>query len=203
MLSKYGPTSRHRCDELLTLHKPEASGHFVQFYENDGATIENVAYATAMTLKDGNSAVIVATEKHRLAIKAKLAKAGIDVGSALASHRLTMLDAQETLSSFLVEGWPDSGKFDETVGNVVRQALKDSGNGFVFAFGEMVALLCAAGRPDAAVHLERLWNDLGKKHRFSLYCAYPLDCFGTQPDLEIVLQICDEHGLSVPAEGPL
>ena len=32
--------------------------------------------------------------------------------------------------------------FDDVIGRVVRRATKKSANGFVFVFGEMVALLC-------------------------------------------------------------
>ncbi len=60
----------------------------------------------------------------------------------------------------------------------------------VVAFGEMVAILCAQGRVEAAVQLEKMWNELLRRHNFSLRCAYPLnDRLGA----ERYAQICEEH----------
>jgi hypothetical protein len=67
----------------------------------------------------------------------------------------------------------------------------------------MVALLCADGRPDAAIRLEQLWNSLLAQHRFSLYCAYSLSDFTSEAALNAVFQICVEHCLTIPAETRL
>jgi hypothetical protein len=60
----------------------------------------------------------------------------------------------------------------------------------VMAFGEMVALLCAQGRPGAALRLEWMWNELLKTHNFLLRCGYPLTC---NLDKGLYAQICAEH----------
>ncbi|MEP6995064.1 MAG: ATP-binding protein, partial [Acidobacteriota bacterium] len=59
----------------------------------------------------------------------------------------------------------------------------------------------AEGKPDAAIALERLWNELGKAHPFSLLCAYPIDGFGGEDHCEPFLQICAEHAEVVPSES--
>jgi hypothetical protein len=64
------------------------------------------------------------------------------------------------------------------------------GTAYVFAFGEMVALLCAGDRPDAAVRLEQLWNSLLAQYHISLHCAYPLPDFVYAAALDAVFQIC-------------
>jgi hypothetical protein len=86
---------------------------------------------------------------------------------------------------------------------VVRQAALKSANDFIFAFGEMVALLCSADNVPAALRLEQLWNELAKSYRFSVCCAYPLSSITHQPDIDAVFQICAEHSFTIPAEGPL
>jgi hypothetical protein len=59
-------------------------------------------------------------------------------------------------------------------------------------------------KTDSAVRLEELWNELRKEHRFSLYCAYPLDSFGRgSSDLKAFFDICAEHALTIPAETSL
>lgn len=192
--------SRTRCPEMLRLHKPETAQHFVQFYDQDIFVIENVAYLAAKALEAGDSSVLVATPAHLTAIEERLATFAVDLHRVRAAGRYVALDASATLETFLIDGMPDKTRFDRVVGDVIRGASKRSANRFVFAFGEMVALLCAAKRPDAAVRLEQLWNALATEHRFSLYCAYPLGSFGADHDLDSFFQICSEHSLAIPAE---
>jgi hypothetical protein len=84
---------------------------------------------------------------------------------------LVFLDAEETLTSFLVEGHLDHAAFERVVGGLVRNAA--AGGRSVRIFGEMVALLWDRGLVPAAIELETYWNDLARETPFSLFCAYP------------------------------
>ena len=68
----------------------------------------------------------------------------------------------------------------------------------VAAFGEMVALLWADGKGEAAIRLEQLWNDLAQKHSFYLHCAYPMSGFARSQDGDPIQQICAEHSSARP-----
>jgi hypothetical protein len=195
--------SRLRRPELLALLRPQAAAHIVQFYEDDIVVVENISYLTANNLKAGNASVLIATPAHLGGIEERLIGSGLDLDGFRKAGRYVALDAAATLSQFLVDDWPDKARFDETIGGVLRRAGEKSANGFVLAFGEMVALLCFANRTDAAVRLEQLWNALAESYHFSLCCAYPLGSFGTKPDLNVVFQICAEHSLTIPAESPV
>src|SRR2546427_165767 len=63
------------------------------------------------------------------------------------------------------------------------------------------ALLCAEGRPEAAIRLEELWNDLAKTLSFSLLCAYPLGAFRGKAHGATLLRICGAHSRAFPSEG--
>jgi hypothetical protein len=56
-------------------------------------------------------------------------------------------------------------QFAEVIGGLVdRVRVNCQGqNPRVVAFGEMVSLLWEQGKPDAAIALERLWNDLAAR----------------------------------------
>jgi MEDS: MEthanogen/methylotroph, DcmR Sensory domain len=177
-------------------------GHLVQFYDSDDFVLGIVSSLAAHALDEGDASVIVATTEHLDRLERLLEMQGTKLEALRAAGRYVALDAAATLSQFMVDGWPDDAKFNDLVGGVVRSAIEKSPNGFTFAFGEMVALLCAAKQTAAAVRLEQLWNSLAKAHRFSLYCAYPMDSFGSELDLHAVLEICAEHSLTIPAEGP-
>jgi hypothetical protein len=191
------------CPELLRLHEPESARHLVQFYEDESFIVENVSYLAAKALASGGAAVIAATERHLEQIRERLAASVLNLDDACEAGRYVTLDAVKVASQILVDGSPDPTRFDDLVGDTIRNAARNSTNGFVFAFGEIVALLCADNNAAGAVRLEQLWNSLAEHHRFSLYCAYPLTCLGTDPDTDALLQICSEHSLTIPTETPL
>src|SRR5262249_9911455 len=71
----------------------------------------------------------------------------------------------------------------------------------VRAFGEMVPLLWAEGRQDAALALEQLWNDLVARLPLSILCGYPLTTPTDRGDDARVLEICGAHSHVIPAES--
>lgn len=194
------PARGSRCPELLDLHKPDKAQHLVQFYDDESFVIENVSYLSAKALAAGDSSVLMATQRHLEQIRERLVSCALDLDALQESGRYIPVAAAEALSQFMVGGYPDEAKFDELIGGTIRGAAENSANGFVFAFGEMVALLCNAHNPDAAVCLEQLWNSLAKRNRLSLYCAYSLSSLGSEPDVDALIQICAAHALTIPAE---
>jgi len=192
-----------RFPELLRLDKPETAQHLVQFYEDEAFLIESVAYLAAKALSAGSSSVIVATESHQQQIGERLVRSELKFEAFRESGRYVTYNAAEALSQLMIDGHPNATAFDHVIGGVMRNAAKKSANGFVFAFGEMVALLCAAGNSEGAVRLERLWNGLAHKQRFSLYCAYPLSSLCTECNADALLEICAEHALTIPSESSI
>jgi MEDS: MEthanogen/methylotroph, DcmR Sensory domain len=139
-------------------------------------------------------------KSHLEQIQERLATSALRLDALQESGRYVAANAAEMLSRFMVGGCPDKAKFDDAIGGAIRTGAKNSSSGFVFAFGEMVALLCAANNPDAAIRLEQLWNSLAERQRFSLYCAYSLSSLGSDPDADTVMKICAEHALTIPME---
>jgi PAS domain S-box-containing protein len=184
-------------------HDHEPGGHTVQFYSEDQSLITGLSRLIAHALGIGSSAIVIATKAHREALTLDLQARGLDTMTAVLQGRFILLDAAETLEKFTVDGWPDAALFTELIGGCVARAKVAShgGNSRVVAFGEMVSLLWARGKPDAAIRLEQLWNDLGKTHDFSLRCAYPIGGFAREEDGEPFLKICAEHSGVIPGES--
>lgn len=169
---------------------PRQSEHFVRFYHDDGPLVADIACYLSNALESG-CAIIIATQQRIAAVRREL--------EGLVPHaveRLVALDAEATLAGFMVDGWPDRERFDATVGGLIRHAA--GSHGLVRAYGEMVALLCAAGRYDAAVALEELWNELALACTFSLFCAYKWSLFPSEEQGESLRQICSQHGHGCP-----
>lgn len=172
-----------------------ATGHVVQFYDQDSELVESVAGYLLGAVEEGDVAIVVATPAHRRAMQARLADAGVDVSAALECGTFRFLDADQTMRRFLVDDWPDPGGFESVIGGLIRQAI-GSGRS-VRVFGEMVALLWDAGQVNAALELEALWNDLGRQLPFTLFCAYPRKSVA-DGDLDAFAQVCGLHTSVVP-----
>jgi len=99
------------------------------------------------------------------------------------------------MAKFMMDGQPDPIRFSETIGSVILRAAEASQSETprVVAFGEMVALLWAEGQEEAALRLEKLWNQLATMHSFSLHCAYPLHGFCQENQADSIKKICAEH----------
>jgi signal transduction histidine kinase len=183
-------------------HDQEATGHVVQFYSDDAFLLDALAKFVGTALVDGDSVVIIATPEHRHGLAQGLANRSLNVDKAVAQGRYTALDAAETLSTFMRHGQPDPVAFRFSVGAVIARAAAASQGpaSRVAAFGEMVALLLAEGNAEAAIALEKLWNDLAREHAFSLRCAYPLASFRDATHADPFLKICSEHSAIIPSE---
>jgi hypothetical protein len=200
--SAFGPAvvrgNRHLADWSAVGER----AHVVQFYEEDGTLIELLSRYVGVALVAGDSAVVIATKKHRDGIVSRLGERGLDVSIARSQGRYVSLDAAQTLAKFFRDGRPDSDRFTQLMGEVVDSAARAANGGRhrVVTFGEVVALLWAQGKVDAALRIEELWNRLAERHNFSLCCAYPMNGFVGNPHAAPFLKICAQHSHVFPAE---
>jgi PAS domain S-box-containing protein len=192
----------------LSLSSPAPEGeelngstHAVQFYHDEKFLLDAVGRFIGPALGAGEACVIISTPAHQSQLAERLAARGFDLAALCRQRRYVTLDAAATLSRFMINGWPDDKRFADAVGGAVAQAATAAQYPRVRAFGEMVALLCAEGRPEAAIRLEELWNDLAKSLPFALLCAYPLSAFRAHVHRAPFLRICGAHSHVFPAES--
>ena len=169
--------------------------HFVQFYDEDAVVLESVAGFLGGGLMAGGACIVIATQDHRLHLGARLRARGFDMDYAIETGQYVPLDAATILASLMVGNTPDPGRFDEIVGPVIAKAELRYPR--VLAFGEMVALLSEGGQHNAAIELEKLWNQLAVRHAFSLFCAYPRSVFSAN-DNSAFDHVCAQHSQVIP-----
>ena len=157
-----------------------AHQHAVQFYGNDDALFTTVAGFLSEGLVAGQPAVVIATESHTESILEHLQARFIDVERAKHIGDLIILDADNTLATFMKDDEPDPSCFKRHVGDVITQALGGRVRTPVRAYGEMVDVLWKQQKPEAAIKLEILWNELAATHAFSLLCGYSIGNFYKQ-----------------------
>ena len=187
----------------LQLSTAEQHTHVVQFYTDDRFLLDELSHFIAAALTAGSSAVVIATKAHKDSLAERLERQEVDVAKAIGEGRYVALDAAETLAGLMTDGLPESGRFSETIGGLIARAslaARDEKHRVV-AFGEMVALLWAEGKTEAAILTEKLWNQLARAYSFSLRCAYPMQGFCREEHADSLLRICDEHTGVVPDES--
>lgn len=173
--------------------------HFVQFYERDGALLEAVDGYVKNGLRAGATAIVIATRDHLDALERQWQQDSLDLAGARRNGQYIAFDAAETLARLLLDDWPHARRFADVIGSVIARACARSSR--VIAFGEMVALLWKDGKQSAAIHLETLWNDLLKKHSFSLFCAYPMSECAELTHAAPFAGVCCAHTRVIPAES--
>jgi signal transduction histidine kinase len=197
-----GMTSRHGTRATGNDHISARSehSHVVQFYENEDFLSGTVADFLATGFEARQPVIVIATDPHRNAFSAHLRKKGFDLDAASREGRFHMLDARETLGTFMSGDVPDSDRFRKSIGGLMDRALDGSDHAGIRAYGEMVDLLWKDGNADGALRLEELWNDLAKEYSFSLLCAYAMGNFHKESHAEHFQAVCRQHAHVIPTE---
>ncbi|MGB2670908.1 MAG: PAS domain S-box protein [Candidatus Acidiferrum sp.] len=179
--------------------------HIVYFYRQSDSLLSALSDYVGSALGAGNAAVIIATKAHLHGLQKQLEAMGLDIAEASGQGRYVAHDASELLSKILVNGMPDGERFAETVGKDIARATAAlrGARPEIAAFGEMVSLLWKEGKIEAAVRLEQLWNELGKKHFFSLRCAYEISSCCGENNLLPLIRICGEHSAVILEEDDI
>ena len=176
------------------LHK-----HAVQFYADDNSLFTTVATFLAEGLAAGQPAVVIATPAHRASIIEYLCDRLIDCERAVKEGALVILDAEETLESFMIGGRPNAELFESSVGGVIARMLEGRPQPIVRAYGEMVDVLWKEGQREAAIQLEALWNQLAHRYNFALLCGYAMGHFYKQS--QHFDEVCAQHTHASTPDG--
>ena len=166
--------------------------HAVKFYPNDASLFTTVGGFLGQGLAGGQPALVIATEPHAEGIFDELRRRAVDVDGAVERGQLMVVDARLTLDRFMVDGSPDSVKFEDSVGRLIGDSVDSlPAKTLVRTYGEMVDLLWKDRLHDAAIRIEILWNKLASVHGFALLCGYAMGNFYKQTQL--FEQVCRQH----------
>ena len=167
--------------------------HFVQLYQDTDRLGEAVARYIGAGLERGEAGIVIATSAHRAALLDRIPNAE----AATHEGKLNVLDAEATLARFMANGMPQWLPFREAIGGLIAELRLRHPT--VRAYGEMVDVLWQRGEREAALRLEKYWNELGQMQTFSLFCAChidPLDGAAYGGPLE---SLCNAHTHFMPS----
>jgi MEDS: MEthanogen/methylotroph, DcmR Sensory domain len=176
------------------------SGHFhaVRFYESRESLCRIVAEFLGEGLVANEPAVVIGTPEHCAGIIGELRARHFDVNEMQRTSDLVVLDARETMSLFMVDGFPDADLFHAAASEAIERVGRRRPASKIRAYGEMVDLLWQDGHTTAAVRLEMLWNKLAMTHDFSLLCGYSMGNFYKDAGMA---DICHQHTHVVGLDG--
>jgi hypothetical protein len=185
---------------VATKSKVAATGHFhaVRFYKDAESLCRIVGNFLAEGVASAQPAIVIATPAHRAGITEFLAGKSIDTVALERNGALLILDAEETLSQFMVDGMPDPALFRAAMIPTIEKACGGRKDCVVRAYGEMVDVLWKAGQTVAATRLEMLWNDLARSQSFSLLCGYAMGSFYKDAAVE---EVCRQHSHVISETG--
>lgn len=164
--------------------------HAVHFYSHSAVMEAHVASYLKAGIRAGETVIVLATRERREGFAKHLRLAFPEVeGQIDTLPNYTALDADEVLSTFLVQAWPEQAEFFETMDRIFMKPVRTGKP--IRVYGEMVVRLWQAGSPEAAFNLEEFWNLLTRRYSFSLLCAYPLNLF--EDDNQRFLDTCARH----------
>lgn len=169
--------------------------HSVQIYVDSQSFLDALEGFASGGLRRGENVVVVATERHRLALERKLARRGYDLDKARLEDRYIGLDAAASLGQIVDNGRLDRAKFDAWTAALMHRAGRNGRR--VRAFGEMVALLWEQGHHATTIELEAAWNELCERENFCVFCAYPRSGF-TDAHVDSLHTICAHHARVIP-----
>jgi len=203
--------AKHKCPnrESAATHvnwlELDRSPHAIQFYSGDGFLLDSLSRFISVALNAGDSCFVLATPEHLDGLAGLLKARGVDLDRAVKKRRYVAVDALQVLAQLMVDGKLDKTRFDEFIREVFLplKAAAESKLKRVAVCGEVVGLLWADGKPEAAIELERLWNRVARHGSYCLRCFYPIASFSDTRQNELFLKLCAEHASVLPRQGQL
>jgi hypothetical protein len=138
---------------------------------------------------------VLATKTHQNILFQRLQAGDPKFSAALQEGRYLPVDVDETLATFMVGGVLDAARFRKGAGELVDTAARAASGKHprVAACGECAPTLWQQGNPDAAIELERLWDEIARDRDVKISCGYVLNDFQREREHHIYERICAEH----------
>ncbi|HWC20085.1 MAG TPA: response regulator [Terriglobales bacterium] len=169
--------------------------HEVVFFPNDESLIDGFARFAKTALENGNPVVVLATESHRAGILGRLRDDAVEVERAAERGLLIEADSPEVLSKFMENGAAVADRVMSIAERLVAQARSAAATEQfrIAVCGELAPTLLREGNPEAAMGVERHFDEIAKKHDLNVLCGYVLGTFRNDGSNRIVERICAEH----------
>ena len=150
--------------------------------------------------QSGSIAIVIATNAHREALERSI-QASSEDGERPWDQAYRHIDAAGALRECTVGGEPDMIRLRQRLADVMTTADVNSKRPRPFVYGEIVDVLNSQGKFEAAIGVERVWEELAKKWEFSLLCGYGIETFDPPAADSFFVRTCGLHSTVIPPEA--
>jgi DNA-binding NarL/FixJ family response regulator len=180
---------------LTSLSTVEGTRHAVHFHTNDSRFMDEVSELVGATLRSGEQVVVVTNEATRIGVAQRLHARQMDLAMLAERGQYVAQDSGLALSQVMHEGRPSKERLAEIIHGLDQSRLTNPNGprGRLTVFGDMTVSLCRNGDFEAALEVERIWNELTHALPFFTVCSYPIDCFEHSEAWSLLANVCAEH----------
>jgi DNA-binding NarL/FixJ family response regulator len=180
---------------LTSLSTVAGNGHTVQFHADDRDFLDEVSQLVGATLRSGEQVVIVTNEATRSGVAQRLQTRQMNVAALAERGQYVAQDSALALSQVMHDGRPDEERLAEVIHGLdrLRLAGPNGPGGRLTIFGDMTVSLCRNGDFEAALEIERIWNELTRALPFFTVCSYPIACFEHSEARDQLANVCAAH----------
>jgi DNA-binding NarL/FixJ family response regulator len=184
---------------VTSLSRVGDSRHAVQFHASDSTYLDEVSRLAGATLRSGEQFVLACSEATCRGVAERLNARQMDL-ALLADRGLYVAEDSERSLSRVMDGRrPDKDRLTDMVGELeqMRLAGPNGPHGRLTLFGDMAVWLCRDGNLEAALELERLWDEQTRALPIFTICAYPIECFAHPHSRNLFGNVCGAHSAVV------
>jgi DNA-binding NarL/FixJ family response regulator len=187
---------------VTSLSTVAGSRHTIQFHANDVHFLDEVSQLVGATLRSGEQVAIVTSEATRIGVAQRLQARQMNLAMLAERGQYVAQDSALALSQVMHDGRPDKERLAEIIHGLdqLRLAVPNGPRGRLTIVGDMTVSLCRKGDFEAALELERIWNELTRALPFFTVCSYSIDCFEHSEARNQLPNLCAEH--SAVTSGP-
>jgi CheY-like chemotaxis protein len=188
---------RQYLPSLTPLVMTNSDTHAVQVRGGDGSWLDGAADVLSSALRRGDTIATVLLESNRDALAVLMKQRRWNLASLGEQGRYLVFDAEAAATQVMRGACPDVDTLTGLV-DVLERARTASGDGarsHLTIVGEIAPVLWRNGNPDAALEVERLWDELTRSLPILTICAYPMDYLGHDVMAAFSSDICAHHSV--------
>jgi DNA-binding NarL/FixJ family response regulator len=173
----------------------ELRHHEVGLHSDEASLLDDYARFSEAAVRAGTTLIVVLSKPRADLLDESLRARGIDVDRAFRHGTYLPLDVLDTLSGFVVDGRLDEARFWNAASTLIIEAARAPGGNRrrVAACGECAPTLMREGMVQAAMSLERLWDDVARTFDVDVFCGYLADDLRCNGDTAAFQTICASH----------
>ena len=173
-----------------------AGRHVAGFYADEMSRLDDYVRFAEGALAAGSVYMLLADDSRRSQLHERLQARGVAVDRLASEGRYVFVDCANELSPLLAGGQLDEARFGAAAAALFDQAATAAKGDRprIALCGEGAPCLLKAANANAAICIERIWNELSKTRAVDSLCAYDADVLGRdEASREAFQRICSEH----------